>query len=75
MDEAREATNDIIRLYRTCLLAPEVTPFSGGLLDGWPCLFAQAYGVLRREDEAISLLAKDTAEREAKRHGGRHHQG
>ena len=55
-----EEVGPVVDLYFTSRRMPEVPAFTGGLLTDWPAWAAQAWGVLRQEDMAVSAFERST---------------
>lgn len=70
VEQARRDVAGLMGLWRTAKALPQVSPFTGGLLDGWPAVVVDAFAVLTLEEAAVEA----TWQRKEASHGGRQHQ-
>lgn len=58
--QALEEVGAVADLYFTSRRMPEVPAFAGGLISDWPGWAAQAWGIMRQEDMAVTAFDRST---------------
>lgn len=56
VQEALEASRDVLAVWREAAQWPDVPPLSGGVWDAWPARLAQGLAVCRREAAAVTAI-------------------